>query len=197
MGVEIPVGYGIVRLRFTLGSLPDEMVCTFGYIGDIGNDVQQDAVDVNTIFKAAGKPGAVAERSSAYTYRGVQLTRHSTGGTFQGQVDEAIVGTKSAACLPPNCAMLVKKVTARGGRMGRGRMYVPPFMLAESDINDSGAVDVADLGGQVTLWNAFYTALAASDVIPVLLHSDGSTPDAITAFTFQSQIATQRRRLRR
>jgi hypothetical protein len=197
MGVVIPLGFGIVRLRFTLGSLPDEMVVTFGYVGDVGADAQQDAVDVNTIFKAAGKPGATAERSTAYTYRGVSTTRMLTTGPALGQVDEAVVGTKSAACLPPNCAMLVKKVTARGGRMGRGRMYVPPFMLAESDINDSGAVDIPDLGGQVALWNAFYTALAASDVVPALLHSDGSTPDEITAFTFQGQIATQRRRLRR
>lgn len=197
MGVEIPIGFGLVRLRFTLGSLPQEMVCTFGYVGDIGVDPQQDAIDVNTIFKASGKPGAAAERSTAYTYRGVQVTRVTSTGPHQGQVDENILGTKSAACLPPNCAMLIKKQTARGGRMGRGRMFCPPFMLAESDINDSGAVDIADLGGQVTLWNSFYTALAASDVIPHLLHSDGSTPDAITAFSFQGQIATQRRRLRR
>ena len=84
-----------------------------------------------------------------------------------------------------------------GGRKGKGRMYVPIFNKSESDIEKDGSILTGNLATLQGYWGGAFTALAASDVKPALLHSDGSTPDLITAWTVKPLIATQRRRLRR
>lgn len=118
-------------------------------------------------------------------------------GPITGSKLRNVTGTKSALTVPINSALLLQKTTARGGRMGRGRCFLPPIWTAEGNIDQSGVVTSFDLSGIQTLWDSALTALLASDCPPVLLHSDGSTPDPITSWTVNQTLATQRRRMRR
>lgn len=197
MGVVIPVGFGIMRLKWAVVGSVQEMICTIGYDGDVAEVPNTDADEINTIMEATGRPAKPAEYSSGYQWRGVEVTRMTSTGPITGSKLRNVTGTKSALTVPINSALLLQKTTARGGRMGRGRCFLPPIWTAEGNIDQSGVVTSFDLSGIQTLWDSALTALLASDCPPVLLHSDGSTPDPITSWTVNQTLATQRRRMRR
>ena len=110
---------------------------------------------------------------------------------------ETAPGGNAGAASPPNTAMLVKKGTSRGGRKGRGRMFVPG--LPADYVADTGFL----AGVQGVLNDQFNTLMTGlktdlNDAELVLLHSEpgDGDPDVITSFTVDNMVATQRRRLR-
>lgn len=197
MGVIVPVGFGICKMMWQLSGSSDVFISTFGYDGDVDEDPVVDAGEVNVILKATGRPCNAGNMSSSYIYLGVECMRMTATGPISGTAPESQVGTSSLSPCPPNCSLLIQKSTTRGGRKGKGRMYVPIFNKSESDIEKDGSILTGNLATLQGYWGGAFTALAASDVKPALLHSDGSTPDLITAWTVKPLIATQRRRLRR
>jgi hypothetical protein len=56
-------------------------------------------------------------------------------------------------------------------------------------------------GATITAMNAAYATflsqLASDDIPMVILHGDATTPTVVTALQVQTQVATQRRRVRR
>lgn len=196
MGVIVPVGYGVISILTRLVDVDRTFVTTFGYDGDASDDPVTDAAEVNTILKASGRPLAPGNYSTGYVYLGVHAMRMTATGPIVGEAPESIVGTSSLTSMPPNCALLLSKVTTRGGRKGKGRMYLPPFNISESNVERDGSILTGNLATVQAYWASAFTALAASDVKPALLHSDGSTPDLITSWSVKALIATQRRRLR-
>lgn len=197
MGVIVPVGYGIVKILTQLVGSTEVFISSFGYEGDVAEDPVVDAAEVNVIMKASGRPFAPGNYSTGWTYLGIECMRMTASGPIVGSAPEAVVGTSSLSTCPPNCALLIQKSTTRGGRKGKGRMYVPILNKSESDIERDGSILTGNLATLQGYWGNAFTALVGSDVKPVLLHSDGSTPDVITAWTVKPLIATQRRRLRR
>src|SRR4030095_10322271 len=95
-------------------------------------------------------------------------------------------------------ALLVKKLTARGGRKGRGRFYYPD--VQEAAVDASGTIDSSSLAGYQTRWNDWMRDIVGGDGLglPVLLPREGShgSPDEILSTPVQAKVATQRRRLR-
>jgi hypothetical protein len=81
--------------------------------------------------------------------------------------------------------------------MGKGRCFLPPIWIAENNLDEYGAWSGTNITTVQAFWSSALTALLGSDCPPVLLHSDGSTPDPITSWTLQGVAATQRRRMRR
>jgi len=80
-------------------------------------------------------------------------------------------------------------------------MFVPPFNLSELSVDSTGHL----AGGTITaLQTQFNTMLAnplIADVPLYLLHDTNKAgtlppPDPISSFTVESQVGTQRRRLR-
>lgn len=197
MGVQIPVGFGQMNLLWQIGGAIEPFQVTIGYDGDVAEDPNVDADEINTIMIASGRPAKNSEFSNAYTWVGVNVTRMTSTGPITGSKGTSVPGTKSAPPVPPNTAILMRKATARGGRMGRGRCFLPPIWTDESNVSAQGTITAFDLAGIQALWDSAYTALSGSDCPPVLLHADGSTPDPITSFQLQTTVATQRRRLRR
>jgi hypothetical protein len=131
--------------------------------------------------------------NTGYVYTGAKL-RTPAGGIYEAP--RTVAGAGGGNPLPNNCTMLVRKITARGGRQGRGRMYLPMIFGSENQVSPTGAVEPVLVGAyQAIADNAFPGANWR------LLHdseSAGSTvPDQITAFVAQGRIATQRRRMRR
>ncbi len=110
-------------------------------------------------------------------------------------------GTSGGSALPNNCATLLKKSTALGGRRNRGRMYVPCPL--EGDVDPAGIVAPS----AITAWNTACAVLLPGGAThtafgflgdPVVLHETGSqTPAVVTDLSCMPKIATQRRRMRR
>jgi hypothetical protein len=75
-------------------------------------------------------------------------------------------------------------------------MYLPPFGLSDTDADANGIL----LAGTKTAVQAIVNAWF-DDVDPVLLHDagapGGTVPTPITQFVVDTQIGTQRRRMRR
>jgi hypothetical protein len=116
------------------------------------------------------------------------------GGTVIYEAPRVLAGAGAPNALPNNCALLIKKNTEQAGRRGRGRMYMPAFVLGEASIDQSGIIDAGARNSIQTLIN---NTFLGDDF--VLLHDSEPSPMAptvITGFTLDRQIATQRRRMR-
>lgn len=109
---------------------------------------------------------------------------------------EGFNGTSSEDIAPPNCSLLVKKLTASGGRHHRGRMYLGPGLLQNDSLSDAGFLTTPFVTAYQAFFDSWYSDLIDADMVPTLFHSDITSPTAITSLSVESQIATQRRRLR-
>jgi len=196
MGVEIPVGFGQMKLRWRLNTYPNDFIVTCGFSAAALVTLQDAVDDWSDAAEVSGGPGAAPQIPPGWSWRGVEGTLMTSTGPVSAEKTRNLPGTGSAP-FPPNVSFLVKKITARGGRAGRGRMFVPAMAVGESNITPEGLIETSPFNSFSNSWNAYFTAVDATDAPPVLLHSDGSTPDPITAFQAQQLVCTQRRRLAR
>jgi hypothetical protein len=94
----------------------------------------------------------------------------------------------------------VRKNTARGGRRGRGRIYLPWF-IAEDGVDEVGLITPGTIGAIQAAMDVWRTKLVDFDLPMYVLHNSGisatGTPDQVTSLRVQGMIATQRRRLGR
>jgi hypothetical protein len=109
-------------------------------------------------------------------------------------------GDESSFPMWPNTAVLIKKVTAAGGRRNRGRMYVPGFGL-RTLITPAGLIDPSYLADLQTNMDSLLATLNAGTGFNAtnlgVLHSEPpSAPAVITQLKCEAKVATQRRRLR-
>jgi len=120
--------------------------------------------------------------------------------------NETFIGSGTSTVCPQNTATLVHKRTSRGGRRGRGRLYLPA--VPEEAVSAAGALTSGFIT-QVNTGMATYLEAVndIDDVELVLTHSfdptdpppdsTGLVPNAITLLQCDPIAATQRRRLRR
>jgi hypothetical protein len=134
--------------------------------------------------------------STQYTFEGVSVTKTVSGLPVLGQHLVAHPGTATLPPCPSNTSLLIKKQTTLGGRKGRGRMFVPPFGVQEVEVDASGFIGSTILGINQGYWSSFLTDLGSDDLDPYLFHSDATAPSLITGLSIESQVATQRRRMR-
>lgn len=114
-------------------------------------------------------------------------------------------GSASNQTLPPNCSLILNKGTNRGGRRGRGRMFIP-WVLDETSVDEAGIINPTMMGIFATAATDFLNQLS-SDLGPtlatpmVVLHSEGSSapgsPSLVVSLTPSNLIGSQRRRLGR
>ena len=120
-----------------------------------------------------------------------------------------VVGTTSstggrAGADSLNCgqAILVKKLTARGGRRGRGRCFIP-WAVGDTDVNEVGALTPSVVTALQTAVNAWLTGVATPAKIDamVVLHGNGNSlpglPNTVTSLQVDPIVGSQRRRLGR
>lgn len=172
------------------------MVTTCGYTS-IGLDPEEAA----TLVWDAGVDASLLSNtanSSSWTQLGVAVTYNDGGDMVLAENPRNIQGSGiGAVTVPPNCAILVKKVTASGGRKNRGRFFWPPSFLDAGDVTPAGYLESAAVTNHGAKFNEFLAALILGGVQPVVLHSELlDTPTPITSFQMQTQLATQRKRLR-
>lgn len=201
MALIIPPGFALGAHRHTITGDPEEMIVTMGYdvsSPDVAISQQDLANRLHTAYANAMKESLTPQT----TVVGLTLYFGQDGGdpVVVASNNAPVVGTSSGSALPPSVAVLVRKVTALGGRQGRGRMFIPGFN--EAGVDPSGALvgaNLTQLQTDLNQWMGFLNGPGGEGVDPVLLHSTGETvtaPTVISSFSAQPKVATQRRRLR-
>lgn len=198
---NVPLGYAQARFVFTCAGLVDPMGCTLGVVqvnanpANAAGDINQAFVENILMFSTLMAEG--------WTYLGTDLTTQLQGGPSMDHVGVPLSGTIPSATPPPNCALLIRKVTALGGRKNRGRMFMPPATTYETQVDNAGFFAGATVTALQERWTNFFDALVAAGHTPYLFHQYDpdlgelpEIPTEITSLSVQSQLATQRLRMR-
>jgi hypothetical protein len=196
VAVVIPVDFGLASWSTVTPLDPEPMVWTLGLdltgAADIPSvpDLMEDVWTANLLALTSSVVDLVETR--------VKMGPVATGPTFISTW--AISGTATGSLLPPNCAVLAKKVTALGGRENQGRAYLPGITSFAASLDTSGTFSAANALTITNAMNQLRDDLIADVTIgpafPVILHSSASPPTQITEWAVSNKLATQRRRLR-
>lgn len=196
MGVIIPAGFAVVAYATLTEGDSEEMLWTCGLATTTSGAVANVLDDLQTTW---------GEHIQPLTSEVVTLSRillkygpNSTGPAFEQPV--GVAGTEGGSLPPPNCAVLVQKHTASGGRSHRGRAYLPGISSISAGLDSAGNIDFTRSDAVTTAMEGWRTDMTAGDAsngaTPVLLHSASSDADEIVSFVCTPKLATQRRRLR-
>lgn len=195
MSARIPEGYVELWTQFNTANDPENMYFALGV--QMTSPVVPSQVGTDNLLDAiitAVDDGV----SSDYTVGPGHAIWGASGGDIR--IDGSTTpntGVAAAGALPPNCAVLVRKLTAAGGRRGRGRLYMPG--LPDSLCNAIGTITAGTVTSLQGDFDSVQTQLLAiSGVEDLVLFHDTAPfdPTPITEFVVQTKIATQRRRLR-
>jgi hypothetical protein len=190
----IPVDYSQVNLKWAGNGLPLGAQTTFG----IANDDDLPPSDIATKALAAWDDCGVMDNLSVQVSVTSCLVKNGPNEIGPAaEVAATVAGTSGSEPLPPNVSVLVAKNTPAGGRMGKGRLFLPG--LPEGSTPGGGVLAPTPLAEIQGKMNALLTNLRDSNIPMVLLHSKVGVfeiPLVITSLTVQSRMATQRRRLR-
>lgn len=202
----IPVGFAQVQIQITHSGMARRAMITYGVdVSGAGGDYLGIAQDIPGLWQT----GHAATFDDNTTFGPVTLRVGQDGGEALVVTGTAsFVGTASSQTIAPNNALLVRKLTSRGGRRGRGRMYIP-WILGESNVDEVGRVDSGYAATRNVALATLRTAHGTSSppCPMVLLHAtsaDGvdppttpGPPDPITALVCDLIVGSQRRRLGR
>jgi len=198
----VPVldGYSEVTLVWQALASIKEFTCSFGVLDiSLGDRTATEIAD--DVYGAAIAGSSICEAGAMmddYRFLGVKCAKGTSTGDILGQVLATITGSVSDSCPPSNCALLIHKSTALGGRRYRGRFFAPMAWINEGAVDSVGVVTGSTISSAISRWNEFYDNVLAAELTPVLFHQGAGAPvpTAITGFQVQSQLATQRRRMR-
>lgn len=205
MPLEIPEDMGVAKLRWRANGDSQEMISTIGFARELGASAYECAIEIGSAWT---RNWPAAGLSNNWTFAGCDVAVGPPGEAEVGMINTNTAGTGGFATLPTNCALLITKITAQAGKGGRGRMFIPPGYLSEGEVDANGFLSGPALAGYTANATAFFEE-AGSGSSPsilswMLFHNEtgtvgggGSLPDAITALSVQTQIATQRQRMRR
>lgn len=199
-----PPGFCDISLQLMLTGMNRPAYITFA-VDSTDTDPQLVGTQILAAASAAGSLCSILDNSVSITQ--VRVSMGSDGvDDLVGLISTTTTGTATKTSLPPNCALLVHKLTARGGRRGRGRMFIP-WVVDESAVDEAGIIAGASLTALQTPISAFRTNLVTSGNPMVLLHDTSKQgtvhpttpgpPNAVTSLQCDKLISTQRRRLGR
>jgi hypothetical protein len=195
--VIIPATFAQVNFRFGGVACPTGAEVTLGIAHQV--DPLETPTSVADRCRDAWVAAIMPQLSNQVTLVEVLCKFGPNDTGAQGSVTDNTVGGIGIEAYAPNTAILVRKVTAGGGRRERGRMYIPG--PAETAIAGGGELLPATVLALQGALDNFHTALDTGGLPPVLLHALGATvvppPSTILSFEVQSRIGTQRLRNRR
>ena len=195
MSARIPPGFAEVWIRWNSTVDPEPMFCAIGV--DLAAGVGATATVTNLLDQTVNLAMDGATSSDLTLGPGHTIYGQDGGDIRIDSANAPIAGVLGANALPANCAVLTRKLTASGGRRGRGRMYSPG--IPETSVGFAGTYAA---GVQATLQTALdllrTNLIALAEVEDVVLFHDSApfTPTPITSLEVQPKIATQRRRMR-
>jgi len=204
MALVIPPGFAALSLQFRHTEDPEPWYVTFGVdISDAGGDTTA----IGTAAMSAFHQHVMPQFSNLVSLTGVDVVVGQDGpDPVRAFVASTTLrnGSEVGQKLPQNCALLVRKNTALGGRRNRGRYFLPGI-LNEAQVTATGIVDPGSVAIYQTQQGLFLADLAdglggVPSIPMVLLHSQGLSvvpePTPVTTLSVDNLIATQRRRLR-
>ncbi len=192
--MEIPTGWAQINVVMGGPALPRRAQCVYGAQLVTGSPLvtaQDHANFARDTWEQEIMPLLVSNVI-------LQEVRCKFGPSETGLDATATSNQPGGVSLPseaPQVALLIRKVTAQGGRSGKGRMFLPGVNegAVSGGVLDAGSVAVVDA--------AFEDWLAAHSTaqFPVaLLHAEaGISPFIVLEMATQSLVATQRRRIRK
>jgi hypothetical protein len=196
MALIIPEGYAQVLIPIKHSLLNRSAAVTFGIRNDqIGTPTTGTVNDIQAEFV----PAINLDNNVVV---GPTLARFGTDTgealAIEGTVSTS--GSSTSSSCPPNVAVLARKLTNRGGRRGRGRMFIP-WWVDEASVDEAGNIAGATVTSFQSALSNFLAGLSAADLPMFILHdSIGGTPagdpDQVQSLICDPLVATQRRRLR-
>lgn len=195
----IPPAFAHLQLQFQHASLNRPAFVTFGSDYAAAGGDFQGAVDdswsaLSTVIARIDSSCTVGPLTARVgDDSGEHLVYTSTATPVAG-------GRALAGSGPPAMALLVEKLTARGGRRGRGRMFIPWAVVIDTG-SEGGAISGTEITGWNTALGTWRTAATSNGVPLVLLHNEGKTahgaPNVITTLICDPRFGVQRRRMGR
>lgn len=191
----IPAGHAQCRAVFDSEGPSDPVMVVTGHVRPSGLTAGVIASTVaNSLW---GGPGSLLSMmADSFTLIRVDCDMNpGTGDIEQGQWNGSLSGGLGGTAVPPQVAVLIKKVSSLAGRRNRGRMYVPG--LEGASCGPDGIVNPTPLGNWQAAADAWLAASVTNGVDAVILHEtppDTATP--ILSLEVQATVATQRRRVR-
>lgn len=200
MPIVLPLGFAQVIVPFHHRDLAREAIITFGVEFD-GNS-ESPTAQCDTIF------GVFMDTIGAVVTNEVTIgpVRMSLGTTTEEHL--AVSGTQSGAggvetkVEPGNIALLVHKITDRGGKRGRGRFYLP-WVVDESGVSEIGMIASASVNDFNVICRDFLVQMgdSAQGMPLCLIHGTSGPgsdfPTRITGLVCDPMIGVQRKRLGR
>lgn len=193
-----PPGYADCSYEFRQTGLTRPAYVTFG-VDPTDTDPQLIAGSLQAAWLATGSMKSIMDSSVTMTAVRVSLGTDGTADLVYVLATNQAGGMASLT-VPPNVAVLIHKSTNRGGRRGRGRMYLP-WSVQSTQVDEGGQIvasQVTIITTAITTWRTQLTTLGSP---LVLLHGPGKTampaPDPVTSASCDRLVATQRRRLGR
>lgn len=193
--MTIPAGFAQVNFRFGGIAAPTGAEFTLGLDVTGSGDTPEDVADVLRLLIESDLMPAL---NGDLSFLGVLVKFGPDATGPSAFVASSDTGGSAGNGATPQVAYLIQKLTALGGRAGRGRMFLPG--VVEGNVNDAGELEAGVASGFDTIWDGIGTAIALNSWTPVLLHQPGSPlvmPTPITGFRTDPRAATQRQRLRR
>ena len=202
----MPTAPGFAHCSYELrhASMSRSAFITFA-IDPVETNPQTLATTLNGVYNATGSLKACID--SSVTMVGCRVALGTDGiEDLTGFATTSVVGGFVGSTTPPNCATLVHKRTARGGRRGRGRMYIP-WSISASTVTENGTLAAADMTRVNDAFATWFAALTSGPGPLVILHKPSKpgterpttpgAPNVVTSFSVDPLIGTQRRRLGR
>jgi hypothetical protein len=192
--MEIPTGWAQVNLVFEGLAAPRGAQVVYG-AQLVGGGALVTAQDYADFARTAWETTLQPELTQALTFKEarVKLGPNATGLDATATSNQQ--GGVALSTEAPQVAVLIRKITAQGGKQGKGRMFLP------------GIAEVAISGGAINAASKNLLDIAFADwldqhdtaLFPVaLLHQEaGISPYIVTQMITQSVVATQRRRIRK
>lgn len=194
MTLQIPPGFVAVSVPIRNAAITRAAAVTFGCEDLAVGDPDATANLIQSVFVST--VGARIDASCAIGP--VRIAIGQDGGEpVLGFASSSAPGGRALDSLAPALAVLVRKRTSRGGRRGRGAMYLP-WAIADNTVTEAGVVSSTEVNAYNLALEAFRNDMASEDLPLVLLHSTGVTPpgdpNPITAMTVEPIISHQVRR---
>ena len=198
MALAIPTGYGSAAFIFSSVSGTAPFVTTCGVdLSAAGGDFVAAADSIFNIWKANILP----IQDSGLTLDRVTLAVGQDGpGGSVDSTETPSPGLNSVTSTPFAVGAIMRKVTNRLGRPGRGRMFVPG-LVSNSQVDEAGTILPARQAALNAAFEEFRLdmfTLGTPNTQCVLLHGEGVTgpPEPIQAFSCSDLVGIIRGRIR-
>ena len=174
-----PNGHGYAAISITTAGSPHTSVITFGFLNVLNVTATACNTALRTAMNTGTTPFIASQMFTGFTIVNTYVLVNTGGFLSVSNDPTAVGGTLSGSAPPLNTAAVIRKNTGFAGRQYRGRMFMPPTRISESDVSVAGVISGTSLSASNSTWNTFYFNLGTQNLLPVIIHGaplSGPTP---------------------